>query len=529
MDDDLTQETAGMSSRDAALVLDNVSKSFGGKTVLSAVDLTLRPGEIHALLGQNGSGKSTLIKVLSGYHAPDEGSAVTVAGQPLTFGSPASSQSLGCRFVHQDLGLIGSETILDNLAVGVGYPTSAGTILRGRSIRRAKEALAKVGLDLDPRLLVRDLSPAQQTGVAVARAMNFSAGSEPRVLVLDEPTATLPIDEVEHLLSIVRKAADTGIAIIYVTHHLGEVFQIAERVSVLRDGHLIASLPVAGLERPELIHLLTGAELELAYRDEQHVSARLEQGATHLDVRGLSAGPIIEATFTAHAGEVVGVYGITGSGRETLLGSIFGARPREGGEVFVDGRALPAENPPAAVKRRVGYLPPDRKIRGGIMNMTARENFTILNIKAYWSRLRVHKSAETRDARDWFGRLDVRPSEAYEADLASFSGGNQQKVLLAKWLMQEPLVLLLDEPTQGVDIGAKAMIHRQVLAAAESGAAVVISSSDEEEVAALCSRVLVMQFGRIVDQLEGQRLTVRELNRSLHRETPTSPFVQEAS
>jgi ribose transport system ATP-binding protein len=495
-----------------------LSKTFATKTVLNSFELELQPGEIHVLLGQNGSGKSTLIKILSGYHVPDPGGKVEVGGRELHFGSPASSYNLGCRFVHQDLGLVETSSVLDNLFFGTGFPTTAGMIRRGPARKKARAALAGVGLEIDPDVMISTLAAAERTGVAVARALLSEDSDRPLVLVLDEPTATLPVNEINRLLSTLRATAATGVSILYVTHHIDEVTDFADRVSVLRDGELIDTWPVAKLDRKRLIHQLIGTELEKVQRLESpHADTRAHPPI--LTVSDLHAGPLDGLALQAWSGEVTGVCGLTGSGRETILGAIFGALPREAGDVRVDNELLPPLRTDAAIRTGVAYLPADRRASGGVMDMTAQENLTLVNLRPFWRRLFLHRKLESAEVNKWFEDLDIRPRDGAAAPLKTFSGGNQQKVLFAKWLREVPKVLLLDDPTQGVDVGAKAELHRHVLTTAKAGAAVIVSSTEVEELVTLCSRVLVIQEGKVVDEITGDRLTATALNRSFHLES----------
>lgn len=506
--------TLGHSAAEAprhALVARGLSKSFGGVPALSSVDLTIGSGEIHALLGENGSGKSTFIKILSGFHQPDAGD-VAVDGVPIALGSAEQAYASGCRFVHQDLGLVESASVLDNLYLNAGFPCRLGTIRGGAARARACRELAVVGLgDLDPRAPVATLSPAVKTGIAVTRALLRDDSVEARLLVLDEPTATLPDNEVRQLLDIVRRVASTGVGVLYVTHRLDEVFDLADNVTVLRDGRKVATTAVAALDRRRLINLLVGSEF-----DEIHAasaSLHSERGQTVLSVRGLQAGPLRDVDLDARPGEIIGVAGITGSGRETLLGSLFGATPREGGTVHVDGRLIPPMRPPAAMVCGMAYLPADRKLHGGLMELSARENLTLSDLQPFWRRLRLRRSEEAAEARHWFARLAVRPSGGQDRPLSTFSGDNQQKILFGKWLRRKPKVFLLDEPTQGVDVGAKAELHRQLLDAADAGSTVVISSSDVDELAALCHRVIVLRDGEVVADLTGKDVSIPTITR----------------
>jgi ribose transport system ATP-binding protein len=487
----------------AALSVRQLSKSFGGSAALTDVDLDVMPGHVHALVGENGSGKSTLIRIISGYHRPDSGT-VTIDGTALPYGDPDSSHMMGARFVHQNLGLIHSLSVLDNLSLQRGFPTRLGTISRRRSVSAAADALAAVSLDVNPEALVGDLTPAERTGVAVARAFSRDARSAPRLLVLDEPTATLPEREVSKLMAITRAAA-REVGVLYVTHRLDEIFEIAEVVTVLRDGRVHARAPVAGLTRQALIKLLIGNELTEISR--QSSALQTAEGRVVLDVRGISTSALQDVSLQVRAGEILGIAGITGSGRETVCSAVFGAVRRDGGRVLIGGTSIPDDRPYAAIEAGVAMIPADRERYGGIFSLTARENLTVTGLRPHWRRGLVRKRSERKESARWFRDLDIRPTAGYELALGSFSGGNQQKLVFAKWLRMRPKVILADEPTQGVDIGAKATLHGQILKAARSGAAVLVSSADADELAALCNRVIVLQWGTVVARLSGTELT----------------------
>jgi ribose transport system ATP-binding protein len=495
---------------EAALEVHGLCKTFGATRALLPLDLRVGRGEVHALVGENGSGKSTFIKLLSGYHKPDAGQ-VLVGGHHLALGSATASHAAGCRFVHQDLGLIASETVLDNLYAGNGYPTSFGTV-NGRVARKtAAEDLARAGVDLDPRRAVGTLSPAEQTGVAIARALRRSDGGGPQLLVLDEPTARLPDREVGVLLDLVRSVTKAGVAVIYVSHRIDEVLEVAESVSVLRDGRKVASRPVAGLDHGGLVSLLTGDEVEEA--DVSTHVAPPPDAPVLLAVDDLSSGRLNEVSFEVRTGEVVGIAGITGSGRETILSAIFGGLSREGGTVRVAGQPVRGGRPDVGVAAGLAYLPPDRR-SAVISGQTARENLVLAALRVHWRWPILRRRTERSETRDWFTRLNVRPVTGIEQPLSSFSGGNQQKILFGKWLRLNPKVLLLDEPTQGVDIATKAALHKEILAAAEAGACAVVSSSDAGELIAVCHRILVLRDGRIAATLTGKDRTMANLTRA---------------
>ena len=511
-----------------ALDLRRVRKSFNGRVVLDVDRLSIGRGEVHALLGQNGSGKSTLIKVLSGYHDADQAArtTLTVAGTPVPLGSQELAREAGLRFVHQDLGLVADMSVLDNVYMGRSYPTRGWTVRPGAARSGAREALARVGLaSLDPYGPVGRLSPAERTGVAIARALATGEDVAPTVLVLDEPTATLPAPEVDTLLSTLHGVAGAGVAILYVTHHLDEVFEVATTVTVLRDGRTVASGPTRGFTRTQIVHQLVGSELEAVHRAGDTATGRRPAPRTdaRLVVEGLVAERVDGVSFSVSAGEVVGFHGLTGSGRDALLGAVFGAQERAAGDVTVGGAALPPGRPDLAIRMGMGYVPTDRKAQGCLLGLSARENLTLPALRSFWRRGRLSIADEEQETRAWFARLDVRPTDGTDLPLADFSGGNQQKIVLAKWLRQDPTVLLLDEPTQGVDVGAKAVIHRTVLSAVGRGLAVLVASSDDEELAALCTVVHVVRRGRIVDTLVGDEIDEAHLARQLNALGPDAP------
>jgi len=494
-----------------ALDIVGLTKTFVGGHALREVELRIVAGEVHALLGENGSGKSTLIKTLSGFHRPDDGASIQIGGADLVTGSPTSSYDLGARFVHQDLGLVEDCSISDNLAFGPGFPTRFGTI-RDRAARaRARAALAGVGLDIDPDRAVAGLSPAEKTGIAVARALLEDPTSPVHLLVLDEPTARLPEHEVESLLAIVRRVAARGIGVLYVTHRLDEVFDVATRATVLRDGIRITTEPVAGLTRETLLHHLLGAALEKQHRPPSRVDAA---AAPVLAVTDLHSESLHGIDLEVRPGEIVGIAGITGSGREVLAGSLYGARHYDRGTVRLDGDVLRVGRPDLAMAAGVAYVPAERKLEGCFVDLPASENIGFGSLRRLWRWPAVRRADERRLADSWFERLDVRPRSGVDQAMSTFSGGNQQKIIYGKWFEREPTLFLLDEPTQGVDVGAKAELHQALFDAAERGAAVLLSSSDTEELVSVCDRVLVLRLGAVVAELVGEEVTAHALTRA---------------
>ncbi len=488
------------------LKIDRLSKTFPGQAALIEVDLEIDAGEVHALVGQNGSGKSTLIKVLAGYHQPDPGATASIADHPLTLGDAHAAAAAGIRFVHQDLGLVGSISTIENLALTAGYRTGrGGRILWKEEVGRAREAMATLGLDdLDVKAPVDSLSAAQKTGVAIARALMGWDGST-RLLVLDEPTATLPGQDVARLFEVIRRLKSTGVSILYVSHHLDEVFALADRVTILRDARRVATVPVGDLDHSGLIELIVGHQIE-----ESTASVMSRSTDPLLDVVGLAGGNVESLDLHVQPGEIVGLAGITGSGREHALALISGQIPRTDGEVKVGERSVASSAPAEALKSGIAFVTSDRAIRGTVGPMSVRENLTLCDLSPYVIGHRLRHTPEKADTRTWIGRLSIKTSSS-EAGIGSLSGGNQQKVMFSKALRLAPRVLLLDEPTQGIDVGAKDQIHSLVDEAAANGVAVVVASTDTDELVRLCHRVVVLVEGRVAAELTGSQITAKSI------------------
>ena len=473
-----------------------LSKSFPGQRALSEVDLDVYAGEIVAVVGQNGSGKSTLVKILTGIYEPDPGGEITVRrgdGQVAT-GHAAKAE---IHVIHQDLGLIASLSTVENLDLGKAVGSRAMLPTKRRDEQdRAQRLIARFGADFDVRARVEALAPAERTIVAIARAMDSWDRPE-QILLLDEPTAALHGNETGLLFAAVRRVAAEGAAVVFISHRLDEVLDLADRVVALRGGRVVADVSAVDLDRDALIRHIAGRDVS----ENPDLTGR-GLGDDILTVRGMVGAGLEGIDLTLKSGEVVGVCGILGSGRENVSRLVFGAARRAGGEVRVAGAPLRAGSPREAIRRGVGFVSADRHADGAVMGMRARENLTLPGLRPLRGKLgSLNAKRERTDAAAWTRRVELDPPLP-ERQLDLFSGGNQQKVVLAKWLRNKPRVLLLDEPTQGVDVGAKAAIYKLILTAAADGAGVLVSSSDTAELAALCDRVVVLRDGRIVSELD---------------------------
>jgi len=482
--------------------IEGLRKAFGGTLSLIDVDLEIAAGEIHALVGQNGAGKSTLIKILSGFHAADDGTA-ELLGDPLDLHSATGERDPRMRFLHQDLGLIQELSALDNLALRGGYARRLGGLIDWRAqADRAREMLARFDLRLDVNAPLSRATPVQRTVVALAGVLQDWDESGRGLLVLDEPTAVLPPHEVKIFLDIVRSVRDRGVAVLYVSHRLDELQGLADRITVLRGGRRVATQRMSGLDSRRIASLMLGQDVEA---EVSPVGAHVEGRPLVLEARALGGRELISADIRLREGEIVGVAGLVGSGRDELPYVLAGLVSRARGEVRIGG----GEHPWVAasrVKTDVALVPADRNHEGVIAEYSVTENLTLPVLDRLRRGPFLSRRQEDAEVTGWMTRLDVRASSA-AAPIRTLSGGNQQKIVLARCLARRPRVLCLCEPTAGVDIGTRQAIHRIVADQAAAGLTVVVSSSDVSDLYAMCTRVLVLRNGRIVGELSGRRLT----------------------
>lgn len=503
------------------LSIEGLSKTFPGQRALDDVAIEVHRGEVVALCGENGCGKSTLIKCLSGFHEPDEGSRILLGGRPLADTADGGGQ--GIAFIHQELGLVPTLSVVENLALGRGFATGPGGRIRWRTMEReARRLLEEFGHgEIRPTAILGRLTQAQQTVVAIVRGLQALGEGQGQLLVLDEPTAALPPSETATLFAAVRRVVARGTGVIFVSHRLDEVFELSDRVVVLRDGRSVGSFPTSELDHAKLIEQIVGEPLEEFYR--APVEPRDGADAV-LRVDGLAGPGVTDATFEIAPGEIVGIAGLLGSGRSELLHLLFGANRRTAGRVELDGRPFDPQYPPDAIRAGVALVPEDRRADAAFAEMSLAENILITDLPRFFRAGRMRKRESSRRVNELVETFNVKPARPGKP-FFQFSGGNQQKAIMARWLPLEPRLVLLDEPAQGVDVGAKAEIFAAVERSAASGSGVLMVSSDFEDLTHVCHRVLVMQDGRIVDDLDTAHLDRKRLmaavqQRHDHKELP---------
>ncbi|CAN5871224.1 sugar ABC transporter ATP-binding protein [soil metagenome] len=480
------------------LSLEGIHKHFGGVVAVDGVDFDLGPGEVHALVGENGAGKSTLMKVAVGFHQPDEG-RVEVDGEPVAFRSTRDAEAAGIAIIPQELDQFPHLSVAENLAVGRARPRRRwGGIDWDALAETARRQLGELGLDLDVTAPLGLLSAANRQVVAIARALAGDA----RVVVMDEPTAALSERETERLFAIITDLSSRGVGVVYISHRLEEVFRIADRITVLRDGHHVRTATTSELDTDELVRLMVGRPLgEQVPRSDRSV------GDTALELRGLTrAGAFADIDLVLRRGEVLGLAGLIGAGRTEVAQAMFGVAPADSGDILLDGEAVSIRSPEEAMRRGIAYVPEERRSQGLVLPFSIRANISLSSLERLSRGGLINRRAERELAERSATALAIRGAEL-GAPAAHLSGGNQQKVVLSKALAREPGILLFDEPTRGVDVGAKAEIARLIDRLAADGNAVLVISSELEEVLALADRVAVMREGRVVGELAGTEAT----------------------
>jgi len=488
-----------------------VTKAYAGVQALKRASLELRAGEVHALVGENGAGKSTLIKILTGAVQPD-GGEITLNGSRLEKLTPSAAKALGIAAIYQQPALFAELTVAENIALGLERTGRWGRVDWGARRARAQELLARVGARIDPEAEAGDLSMPQQQLVEIARAL----GADARVLILDEPTASLSKEDTDNLFRVVRELRAQGVGMIYISHRLEELPVIADRVTVLRDGTTIATREMAEVNREQLIQMMVGRELAAVFP-----KRTVPLGDTVLELRGVGCGEsgVRDVDLTVRAGEIVGLSGLVGAGRSELARTIFGLTPCDKGEIRVRGRTVRIHSPADAIRHGIAYVPEDRRRHGVVLEMPVSENVTLAaldNLSRFGS---LDFRRERELAADYTKRLGVKTA-SIRSLVSTLSGGNQQKVALSRWLLTKPTLLILDEPTQGIDVGAKSEIHELMTELAAQGVAILMISSELPEILGMSDRIAVMQGGTIVGVLDRSEATPeRVLARALGQRT----------
>ncbi|MDO5614335.1 MAG: sugar ABC transporter ATP-binding protein [Paracoccus sp. (in: a-proteobacteria)] len=475
--------------------MEAIDKHFPGVHALKSVGFDLRAGEVHALMGENGAGKSTLMKVLSGVYQPDAG-RILIDGAQVSLPDPAAAQALGIGIIHQELALMRDLSVGQNIWIGREPRLSFGRIDETRLNADAAAILSRLNLNIDPRLPLGGLTIARQQMVEIAKALSYRS----RVLIMDEPTAALNDAEIDELFRIIATLKAEGVGIIYISHKMDEIRRISDRVTVMRDGALVDTVPAAETPMSQIIAMMVGRELS----DEAVTIPDLSGAETALEVRNLWRGQELrDISFSLKKGEILGFAGLMGAGRTELARAIFGAEPCDRGQILVHDRPVALRRPSDAVAAGIGYLSEDRKHYGLALTMDVRANIAMASLPRFTSMLgNIDETALGRVARDYIGRLRIRtPGDRQEVRL--LSGGNQQKVVIAKWLLRDCDILIFDEPTRGIDVGAKAEIYRLLNALAAQGKAIIVISSELPEVLRLAHRIAVMCEGRLTGILPG--------------------------
>ncbi len=477
-----------LSSAQPIVRLQNITKRFPGVTAVSEVDLDIYPGEVHVVAGENGAGKSTLMKLLSQVERPDSGQ-VFINGQAVSFHGPRYAQELGISMVHQEFALAPHLSVAQNLFLG-REPSYLGLINLKEEIEQTRTLLAHTGLKIDPRRAVGSLSVAQQQLVEIAKAISVNA----KVLIMDEPTSALTEREIEDLFGVIRDLTAHGVAVLYISHRLEEIFRIADRVTVMRDSRVVDTLPRAEIDEKKLIRLMVGREIENLYPKPEAEIGEVALKVEHLSRRGV----LHDCSFEVRAGEILGFAGLVGAGRTELARAVFGADRIDSGHIWLNGREVSIEKPGDAIQAGIVYLTEDRKREGLAMDLGVDQNVTLANLPIRLGLLDLRKERHIAlNARD---SLDIR-TPSVRRKVQSLSGGNQQKVVVARWLETQAHVLFFDEPARGIDVGAKAEMFSLIGKLARDGHAIVLISSYLPELINMCDRILVMHAGQIAGEL----------------------------
>ena len=491
-------------SQDAILVMENISKSFPGVKALSDVQLTVRKGTVHALMGENGAGKSTLMKVLIGMYSPDSGS-ITFKGKPVQIDSTETALKLGISMIHQELSPVPYMSVAENIYLGREPLGRWGMIDKRKLIADTRALLDRLEINIDPNTIMKNLSVANTQMVEIAKAISYDAS----LIIMDEPTSAITEREVAHLFRMIRSLKAKGVAIIYITHKMDEVFQIADDITVFRDGKHIATVPAAQTNRHSLIAMMVGRELTSIFP-----KSEAEIGEVVLSVRNLTRKGIIHGvSFDLRRGEILGLAGLMGAGRTEVIEGIFGIKKIDAGEIMIKGKPVQINSPADAIKHGLALLTEDRKLTGIMGVLPVRDNMMIASLGSYAARGFLNRRRIDETCNREKGRLEIK-TPSMDQTIRLLSGGNQQKVLVSRWLLTLPDILILDEPTRGIDVGAKAEIHRLMCKLAQDGKAIIMISSELPEILGMSDRVLVMHEGKVGGEFAREDATQESIMRA---------------
>ena len=482
------------------LEMHGISKTFPGVRALGGVDLIVRQGEVHAIAGENGAGKSTLMKIMTGVFPADSGGIIRIDGEPVVIRDPVHARALGVSIIYQELSMVENLTVAENIFLAREPLGRTSLIDMRRMDREARQILDTLELNIPTTALVGDLSIGQKQMIEIAKAISY----ESRIIIMDEPTASLSHHETETLISLIKQLRARKIGIVYISHRLEEIFEIADRVTILRDGMTVDSLPIAEVTRAILVRKMVDRELSQLYASHpSHATADVVMSVRGLSLKHASAhqARVANIDFDLHKGEVLGFFGLVGAGRTEIMEMIFGVRPYVG-EIRVEGQRVDIRSPGAAIALGIGFVTEDREAQGLVLGMSVRENFSLTHLSDYCAFDFVNERRESESCRGFVKTLGIK-TPSIEQQALYLSGGNQQKVVIAKWVARKPRILIVDEPTRGIDIGAKAEVHALLARLAQEGVAVIVISSDLPEILAVSDRIIVIKDGRIGGEIAG--------------------------
>jgi len=504
-----------MTTQPPILTVNQVTKTFPGVVALDKVSFDIRRGEVHALVGENGAGKSTLMKVLAGLYKADAGEII-YKGQPVNITSPLDARHQGILLIHQELSLSPELSVAENIFLGAWPTNRIGILRKSRLNKDAQAALTALGADFGPNVRLGSLSIAKQQMVEIARANAFEAN----VVIFDEPTASLTDTEKDLLFATIRDLRDRGVGIVYISHKMDEIFELTDRITVLRDGQVQGTVQTADTDLGQITQMMIGRELEKFFH-----RAKSTLGAEVLRVENLAnARHFRDVSLSVRQGEVLGLYGLVGAGRSELVETIFGVRSMDAGEIFWHGQPTGRLTPRKATDLGIALVPENRKEQGLVLGQGGRANISLPHPGMFSRATIMSISAELRVFENYKNRLDIKTTGP-EQVLSDLSGGNQQKFVLAKWLCAEPKLIILDEPTRGIDIGSKSAIHELIAGLAENGLAVIVISSEMPEVLGVSHRILAMSDGRMVGEFSGDEMTEKNLIEAVSHRTPAAPIL----